>query len=734
MGDENGGKRELAENAYRKLNPGEVYTSFVPSKSEIPEVTFRSVIWGTVMAALFSGAAAFLGLKVAQVFEAAIPIAILAVGMAGLFKRKSTILENIIIQSIGACSGMVVAGAIFTLPGIFVLRLDKTVGINFWDIFLASLFGGVLGILFMIPFRKYFVSEMHGEFPFPEATATTEVLVAGEKGGKQAKVLVMSMVVGGLYDFCVHTLALFREVFTTRSFGWGVKLAERSKIVFKLDVLAAVLGLGYIVGLKYGAIICAGSLVSWWVFIPLVNHIGGASFHALPAEVLFTQYVRPIGIGAIAAAGIIGILKSSGVIVQAFGTGIKGIFKRKSGSLESSSNRTDRDLPMTLVFAGMVLVAIVVFLFFRLSVLSGASGISPTKISLIALCVVLVISFLFTSVAARATAIVGTNPVSGMTLMTLLLSSVILASSGLSGEYGMMAALVIGGVVCTALSCAGAFVTDLKVGYWLGSTPMNQQRFKFLGVLVAALSVGVVILLLHKTYGFVPVKNQQTLEIAKIIQTAPAGSPEAREALLKMERSLDELSAPQPVQKSFQELKAQDGQGGYVAARERFLGEFQSSEPLPAPQANAMAAVIKPLMEKQSSAPWMLYLFGVFFAVIMEMVGVPPLAFALGMYIPLELNTPFLLGGFLSYLVKKSTKDADLSQKRQARGTLIASGFIAGGAIIGIVAALLKYVNLEEAIRINLAQKPIGEWLALVMFILISIYVYVDSRRASRED
>jgi putative OPT family oligopeptide transporter len=637
----------LPENAYRKLNEGEVYRPIIPADDVIPEITTRSVVMGLVMAVIFSAAAATLGLKVGQVFEAAIPIAILAVGAAGLFRRRSTILENVIIQSIGAASGVVVAGAIFTIPGLFILQKEyPKIVVSFFPIFVVSLLGGVLGILFMILFRRYFVSEMHGEFPFPEATATTEVLVTGEKGGAQAKVLVHSMIIAGVYDFLCTSFELWREVFTTRALAVGNALAQSSKIVFKLNVTAAVLGLGYIVGLRYGAIICAGSFLSYFILVPLVYHFGaqltttmppvqpgGPLIAAMSAEDIFRNYVRLVGIGGIACAGIIGILKSSKIIYQAFTLGFKEIFASRREAADTTVERTQKDLSMATIFIIAAVAAVFIFIFFRFRVLISMEN--SAQLAVIGLLVVLVISFLFTSVAARAIAIVGTNPVSGMTLMTLILSSLILIRSGLEGELGMMAALLIGGVVCTALSMAGGFITDLKIGYWIGSTPYNQERFKFLGTLVSAATVALVLMLLNETYGFV------------------------------------------------------EGPG------------HPADKVLVAPQANAMAAVIKTFMDKTQTVPWTLYGLGVIIALVMELIGIPPLAFALGMYIPLELNTPILLGGLLAHLVSKSSRNDEVSKARNEKGTLIASGFIAGGAIISVIGAILKFVENLRGWHLN---------------------------------
>ena len=674
-------RRTLPENAYRTLRPGETYQPTVPASERVPEWTGRSVTLGLLMAVVFSAAAAFLGLKVGQVFEAAIPISILAVGFGVMFKRRSTLLENVIVQSIGAASGLVVAGSIFTLPALFILGLD----VNLVKLFLAALLGGALGIVFLVPLRRYFVKEMHGEFPFPEATATTEVLVAGEAGGTQARVLAAAAAVGGVFDFVIIHFQGWAEVFTTRSVGFLAGLAEKAKLVFRLDVLSSILGLGYIIGLKYSAIICAGSFLSWFLLVPLVGHFGAHLGVAIPpitdgtliggmsAEQIFRSYVRHIGIGAIAAAGIMGILRSWRIIVKAFSLGFKELFAGRRGA--ESGERTDRDVPMSWVIGGIAVVAVAIWIFFRFGVLSSEGR--PTPLSLIALGVVVVISFLFTTVAARAIAIVGTNPVSGMTLMTLILTSVFMVKAGLSGPSGMLAALLIGGVVCTALSMAGGFVTDLKVGYWLGATPKVQERSKMLGTILASLTVGAVILLLNQSYGFVP-------------------------------------SAQHP-----------------------------ASEVLVAPQANAMAAVIKTLMSNEP-VPWLLYGVGVLIALTMQMIGVPTLAFALGMYIPLELNAPLGVGGLVAHLVQKSADgDERLAAARNNRGTLIASGFIAGGAVMGVIAALLKFLSqgfnlpLVGPVKANLGVSLLangegsrGELVALGCYALLVAYMFWDARRA----
>ena len=644
----------LPDNAYRELKPGEVYKPIMPANSKPREVTTYSVVFGIIMAIVFSAAAAYLGLKVGQVFEAAIPIAIIAVGCGNLMKKNNMLGQNVIIQSIGASSGVIVAGAIFTLPALYILGLDA----KFYQIFLSSLLGGLLGILMLIPFRKYFVKDMHGKYPFPEATATTEVLVSGEKKGNQAKLLAVSGLVGGLYDFFISTFGWWTETISTRIMGWGEMLAEKTKLVFKVNTGAAVLGLGYIVGLKYAAIICAGSFTVWFVLIPFLSYFADGQTVAvgegvsmlirdMSPEQLFTNYARHIGIGGIAMAGIVGIIRSSGIIKQALGLAVKELGGKKGS--EEVAERTQHDVSMKFILIGWLATLITTFIFFQFGVLGNLFQ------TIVAILIVFIISFLFTTVAANAIAIVGTNPVSGMTLMTLILASLVLVSAGLSGTNGMLAAMVIGGVVCTALSMAGGFITDLKIGYWIGTTPAKQERWKFLGTVVSAATVAGVMMILNQTYGFV-------------------------------------------------------GENALVA-----------------PQANAMAAVIKPLMEG-GATPWMLYFAGAALALILTMIGVPALAFALGMFIPLDLNTPLLIGGLVSWYVSTRSKDEKVNKMRRERGTLIASGFIAGGALMGVISAVLKYAGADWY-----ATWSGAEWLAVVMYVVIIGYFIWDSLRAKEE-
>lgn len=654
----------LPENAYRELKEGEEYRPIMHPDKTYREVTPWSVCWGLVMAVVFSAAAAFLGLKVGQVFEAAIPIAIIAVGLSSGFKRKNALGENVIIQSIGASSGVIVAGAIFTLPALYILQ-DKypEITVNFFEVFMSSLLGGILGILLLIPFRKYFVSTMHGKYPFPEATATTQVLVSGEKGGNQAKPLIFAGLIGGLYDFIVATFGGWSETVSTTIVSAGETLAEKVKLVMKVNTGAAVLGLGYIIGLKYSLIICAGSFLVWLIIIPVMSAVFStdvltfgndaitATVGSMSAEEIFTTYARHIGIGGIATAGVIGIIKSWGIIKGAVGLAVKEMNNKGEANMERVP-RTQRDIPMKIISIGVVATLLITLLFFQFGLLHNPFY------AVIGLLLVAVIAFLFTTVAANAIAIVGTNPVSGMTLMTLILASIILVACGLKGTAGMVSALIIGGVVCTALSMAGGFITDLKIGYWLGTTPAKQETWKFLGTLVSAATVGGVILILNQTYGF-------------------------------------------------------------------------TSGQLAAPQANAMAAVIEPLMSG-AGAPWALYGIGAVLAIVLNFMGVPALAFALGMFIPLELNTPLLIGGAINWYVGSRSKDQALNNARLEKGTLLSSGFIAGGALMGVVSAALRFAGVD-LYQADWAGSKGAEVLAIVMYLALMAYLTYSSLRANKE-
>ena len=664
---ENNQIKKLAENAYRPLAEGEEYVPVMKSSEKPKEVTPYSVGMGILMAIIFSAAAAYLGLKVGQVFEAAIPIAIIAVGVGTMTGKKNMLGQNVIIQSIGASSGVIVAGAIFTLPALYILGLEA----QFYQIFLSSLLGGLLGIVLLIPFRKYFVKDMHGKYPFPEATATTEVLVSGEGQKGQAKLLAVSGLIGGLYDFIVSTFGLWTDTISTRITAWGAHLADNFKTVFKLNTSAAVLGLGYIVGLKYAAFICAGSFLVWFLVVPMVgsfeSSINPESLIALLGitdarllanpELIFTPvnlfaYIgKPLGIGGIAMAGIIGIIRQAGIIKQSLGMAVSELGGKKSAG---KTKRTDKDISMKVILSVLIAVLISVLVFFRVGVLES------WWLSAVALIVVFVIAFLFTTVAANAIAIVGSNPVSGMTVMTLILSSLVLVSVGLEGQNGMTAAMIIGGVVCTALSMAGGFITDLKIGYWIGTTPKKQEAWKFLGTVVSAATVAGVMMILNKTYGFT-------------------------------------------------------GEGALVA-----------------PQANAMAAVIKPLMTG-GTTPWMLYFAGAALALILTMIGVPALPFALGMFIPLELNAPLLVGGLISWFVTTRSKDAEVNKARGSRGTLIASGFIAGGALMGVVSAVLKYAGVDPFMSEWYASNG-AQWLGVGTYVAIIGYFIWDSLRAKNSE
>ena len=660
-------KNSIPENAFRPLKPGEEYEPLMPAKANPREVTAWSLVWGLLMAVIFSAATAYLGLKVGQVFEAAIPITIIAVGLASATKRKDPLGENVMIQSIGACSGMIVAGAIFTLPALYILDSkfpDADITVSFFEVFLSSLLGGFIGILFLIPFRKYFVKEKHGEYPFPEATASTQVLISGEGEGSSALPLVIASVVGGLYDFAVSTFGAWAENFTSAFCTLGQQFAMKTKLYFSCNTSAALLGMGYIIGLKYAAIMCAGSVLIWWIAVPAIALIwpelevkeGIAAATASPQEIF--QYAKSIGIGGIAMAGIIGVWNSRSVILGSFSLIRAAFGKKQEAQGEEECPRTQRDISMKVIVMGLVVSFLATFLFFQLDVMGG-----NLLFSCVAFAIVFVISFLFTTVAANAIAIVGSNPVSGMTLMTLILASLIMSVVGLKGTSGMVAALVMGGVVCTALSSAGAFITDLKIGYWLGSTPAKQQTFKFLGVLVSAATAAGVIMILNEAYGFTP----------------------------------------------------------------------ENSDVMAAPQARAMAAVIEPLMMGQG-APWLLYGIGAVISLVMNACGISALAFALGMFIPLQLNLPLIVGGALNWFVTSRSKNAEVNAARGERGTLLASGFIAGGALMGVVSAGLTFAGVDLFIcGGSWMNSTGGQLLSLAAYIALIVFLYHACKKARKD-
>lgn len=649
---ENADPAQLPENAFRELGADESYRPVMHPAHDYPEVTPYSVSMGLVLAVIFSAAAAYLGLRVGQVFEAAIPISIIAVGLSGALKKKNALGQNVIIQSIGACSGVIVAGAIFTLPALYILQeTHHEIAVDFSQVFLSSLLGGVLGILFFIPFRKYFVKDMHGKYPFPEATATTQVLMSGQSnkaGNKgQALTLVLSAMVGGVYDYVVSTFGLWAESITSAVTSWGAGLAEKTKMVFSCNTGAALLGLGYIIGLRYAFVIFAGSALVWWVLIPLLGSYGSPELQAAAPEVIFKDYARLIGIGGIAMAGVIGIIKSWRIIAQAAGLAVKEF---KGGKTTARPVRWQMDISMKHVVFFMGLALLAVLLFFWFGVLHNFTQ------ALVAWAVVTVIGFLFTTVAANAIAIVGSNPVSGMTLMTLIIASAIFVSVGIKGTEGIVASMIIGGVVCTALSMAGGFVTDLKIGYWVGSTPRKQEQWKFLGTLVSAATVGGVLLLLNQVYGF--------------------SGPDA----------------------------------------------------LTAPQANAMAKVIDPIMTG-GETPWLLYITGAILALLLNWLGVPALAFCLGMFIQMDLNAPLLVGGAIAWFVSSRSKSAEVNDARRDRGTLIASGLIAGGALFGVFSALTKFVGGDFTIDMDVS---LNQNLGILMYVLLIAYLIWDSMRVKK--
>ena len=652
---------KLPENAYRELKAGEEYRPILDPNKKYPELNAWTIVWGIIMAVIFSAATAYAGLKFGQVFEAAIPISIIAVGASVIARRKGALSENVLIQSIGSSSGVVVAGAIFTLPAIYIIQAnnpDMGISVNFFQIFIASLIGGFLGILFLIPFRKYFVSDMHGKYPFPEATASTEILVSGAKGGSQLKLLLISGLIGGLYDFFMTTFRFWSETISSQMTGWGEKLAMNHKFTFNMSGSAVLLGTGYLIGLKYAAIICAGSFLSWWVIVPLLGQYGitadGTPMSTMMPGDIFSSHVKLIGIGGIAMAGILGVIKSAGVIKTSMGT----IFKKNKGDVSEQQQkvlRTQRDISMKIILFGFLGLAVLMALFFAF----GGFQMNITQV-IVGLLIVFIFAFLFTTVAATAIATVGSNPVSGMTLMTLILSSFILAAVGLKGPMGMVTALVVGGIVCSALAMAGGFITDLKIGYWIGTSPYKQQGFKFIGTLVSALTVGGVIMVLSRVYGY------------------------------------------------------DADNGGLVA-----------------PQANAMAAIVQPLMSGQGT-PWILYIVGAVLALILDMIGIPALAFSLGMFIPLALNIPLLIGGAIAWFVGSRSKEEEVNKERKNKGTLLASGLLAGAAIMGVISAILKFAGVNLSTTQAYQNSPWFSIIAIVMYVALCAYLILHTLKKER--
>ena len=675
----------LPENAYTELKPGEEYTPIISSETGVPEITRRSIVFGLLMIVIFSAAASYIALKLGQGIETAIPIGILAVGFSAIARRKSSLIENVNILAIGATSGIVVGGSVFVMPAIFMLGLDKGVSplSTFLQIFLVPFLGAVLGVLFLIPFRRYFTHEMHGKLPFPEGTATTEILVAGEKGGNQAKVLIYALGMGIVLDYLSLALRAWSDTFSTasiKSLDFFTNLTNKTKGVFAMNTSAAVLGLGVIIGIKYASIIMAGSMLSYFVLIPLFGSIspdyGAVSYDKIffgikdASGMMLHPGVRNIGIGGIFAAGVISILKMSPVIKQALQQVLSQLFK-KHDPASAKTSRLDLDIKMTSVFAMAIGLAVAILVYFWAVVMAGQPN--ALVLALLSLVLTFLIVFLFSAVSAWAVAMISVTPISGMTLTTLIIAAVTLAALGLKGGPGMLAILLIGGVVCTALSMSGSLVTQFKVGYWLGSTPKSIQWSNILGSALASFTVTAVIMLFARVYGY---------------------------------------GTPTP----------------------------EHLNPLPAPQAGAMAAVANAFMGGQD-VPWMLYGIGAVVAVIVSMLGISALAFALGMYLPIELNSPILLGAIVGWLIQKSTSDEKLSKARNDKAILIASGFIAGGALAGVFDGITKMLLSEvfhtdvdnfgfAAWMPNLFTPERQNWLGLFVFIALAAFLYWDAKKA----
>ena len=661
-------RTSLPENAYTELKPGESYQPIVPAATQLPELTTRSLVWGLLFCVIFAVASAYSGLKVGQVMESAVPVSILAIGLARMYRRRSSLLENVIIATLGGAAGAVVAGAVFTLPALYTLKLDP----HPVQTILICLAGGCLGVLFLIPLRRYFVREMHGRFPYPEATAITEVLVTGEKGGSQARLLLEATLISCVYDFFVTTFQVWKEFVDFQFLPVMKTLAERAKAVLSFDAIAFILGLGYVIGLRSSMILCAGGLLSNLVLVPLVWMIGShlpetAVYPAavpiakMTASEIYRGYVRFVGVGAIATAGIFGIVKSLRIVAGSFAIARRTFRRGEDHSIE----RTDRDISTLRILIGIILSALTIGFF--LATLSTA-----WEVIIAGLLLILLFSFFFTSVSANAIATVARNPVSGMTMLTIMVSSAVLLRFGLSGTTGMFFVMAIAGMVCTALAVSGQTITDLKTGYWLGATPASQQKAKFLAVAAASVAAGLTIVLLAQVFQF---------------GDATPGDPRVV---------------------------------------------------LPAPQASIMKALVEGLMGRQPIA-YILFGIGAVTALIMEMIGVPALLFALGMYLPLELNTPALVGGFLAHWVGKRSQatGGSAGARIRERGVIIASGLMAGGALGGVFGAAIRLVPgfSEDWIKLPFYDVDTASQLvSAALFFLLCVYLWRRALQVDRQE
>jgi putative OPT family oligopeptide transporter len=657
--------KALPANAYEPLKPGETYRPIVPAEATPPELTPRSIGWGIFLCVIFTIASAYSGLKVGQVMESAIPISILAIGLARVYKRRSSVLENVIMTGIGGVAGSVVAGAIFTLPALYILKLDPH---PVQTIFIC-LAGGCLGVLFLIPLRRYFVRDMHGILPYPEATAITEVLVTGEKGGSQAKLLLQATAISAVYDFFVTTFQVWKEFIDLQFVPLFRTLNNRARMVVSFDAIGFILGLGYVMGLRASMILCAGGVLSNFVLVPLIwfigSHLDSAVYPAtvpishMTALQIYRSYVRFVGVGAITTAGIFGIIKSLRVVAGSFGIALR-VFRHSETIVPE---RTDRDVSMIAIFLGVLLSAIGVGIFLaRLSSAWSVVGVG--------LVLTLVFSFFFTSVAANAIATIARNPVSGMTMLTIIISSVVLLQFGLSGTTGMFFVMAIAGMVCTALSVSGQAITDLKAGYWIGSTPAAQEKIKFVGVIAAAIAVGLTIVMLARTFQF----------------------------------------------------------------GEAVPGDLRPV--LVSPQASIMKALVEGFMSHQPVA-YLLFGTGAMIAVLLEMLGQPSLIFALGMYLPLELNTPALVGGFISHYVNKRAQKTggETGNTIRERGVIIASGLMAGGALGGVFGAALRLLPKyrEDLIHTPFYNyDPISQTVSALLFVGLCLYMWFASIKGKK--
>lgn len=617
------------------------------------EINSYVVFWGLFFSVIFTLAVGYLCLKIGQTVDAFAPVSVLAMGMAVMFHRKNAFPETVHIQAIASASTNILGGAMFILPALFIMGIQS---VSFIDMVIPIALGGILGVFLSTMFRRYFCEEMDKQYPFPSGTAAAEVLSCNE--GARAKLMIISGLIAMAYDFVLNSLGWWKEVITTTSFSWGQAIVDKYKLMMSLDSDAALLGIGYFTGIRYASIINAGSFFAWFVCIPVVYFLGGSYEMVVggkamlladaPVRAVFSQYVRHIGIGMLAMAGVIGLLSMSGVVIGVTRRAISDIFFSNKKA-EVRLLRTQIDLPMSVVAGGSLLTTLLFTVFFHFNF---SASLLQTVLAFV---IVLVFSFLLSVVGISSIAFTGSEPVSGMTIFMILVSALVMGAAGMSGTSGSVAILMMAAFLSSALGVSGNFMSELKVAHIVGATPKKMQVWQIVALLLSSvISIGV-IFLLNSAYGFV-------------------------------------------------------GQGA-----------------LPAPQANAMAAIVQPLMEG-GGAPWPLYMAGAFFAVVLWMIKVPPLAFALGAYLPMEINLPLLVGGLISYLVQHGSIDESVNELRHSYGKIVASGFIAGGAIGSLISAVIHIAGINVFMKVWEAT-PGATYLSILMYVLLSLFLYKSAMK-----